>query len=641
MNGSISKAKLENALHGPHKPGRRTSFLVKPVCILLPLLMVTAISWQAYLHMVVNSHVGGDTHGHLLKSAKPDSKRTATEDTRQSSRGGIVGNLRRQDGNTANASNPSNRLRSNLERRKTASQEEEAPPLPQGHPKGLGVSCGPSTSASVECKTVRAPTAKGTQCCCIFRPPKGRYDNSLASRVSDVLSSIWWEGTSKSYRFTCLPEAVVIGAQKSGSTALAGYLAMHPNVIPPRKKELHFFDSRAFRRKTMANYLDFLPPFPESVQSTMHDSNWVRRWNEYVQNVTVRKSQQTSSDDLSATLHQNVDKATNFITFEATPAYILGVPTPERMHAYIPAAKLLLILRDPVDRAYSEYQMKKRRVDRQRNDIEGQKTTGASEVNKCYKHLNGGLTPEKLADCLVKNTTLITSLRTRVNVERNFVRCFCKNERGMFSGLRSTANSCPRVPTAANVNRCLQPSHFRLEVIPPMDVLKQEADTIESKCLQADNTFLWGTSSCYPVGTNSNIVKDFVARGLYMAQIKHWLKYYSRDQLLVISDADLKEEPAKALNSVFQFVGVSELEEPLLKSKFTQEEVNSVLEQLYPSFTKTGWQLKSEYSPMPSDIEERLTAFYTPHNRELYEFLGRDLGWKRDSTRESVPLQFL
>ena len=38
-----------------------------------------------------------------------------------------------------------------------------------------------------------------------------------------------------------IPNFVVIGAAKAGTTSLHGWLAQHPQVFVPRQKELHFF----------------------------------------------------------------------------------------------------------------------------------------------------------------------------------------------------------------------------------------------------------------------------------------------------------------------------------------------------------------------------------------------------------------
>src|SRR5436190_13194335 len=39
-----------------------------------------------------------------------------------------------------------------------------------------------------------------------------------------------------------LPDFIIIGAQRSGSTSLYNYLAAHPSVSPTLHKEIHFFD---------------------------------------------------------------------------------------------------------------------------------------------------------------------------------------------------------------------------------------------------------------------------------------------------------------------------------------------------------------------------------------------------------------
>ena len=41
-----------------------------------------------------------------------------------------------------------------------------------------------------------------------------------------------------------LPDFLIIGASKSGTTSLYEYLVQHPCVHPPRSKELHYFDNK-------------------------------------------------------------------------------------------------------------------------------------------------------------------------------------------------------------------------------------------------------------------------------------------------------------------------------------------------------------------------------------------------------------
>src|SRR5271167_4574735 len=44
------------------------------------------------------------------------------------------------------------------------------------------------------------------------------------------------------FRRDALPDFLIIGAQKAGTTSMASYLAAHPRVAPSKCKEVHFFD---------------------------------------------------------------------------------------------------------------------------------------------------------------------------------------------------------------------------------------------------------------------------------------------------------------------------------------------------------------------------------------------------------------
>ena len=54
----------------------------------------------------------------------------------------------------------------------------------------------------------------------------------LVSRESRAVG--WWLSS-------CLPYLFVAGAPKAGTSSLWRYLAQHPDVVPPERKELRFF----------------------------------------------------------------------------------------------------------------------------------------------------------------------------------------------------------------------------------------------------------------------------------------------------------------------------------------------------------------------------------------------------------------
>jgi hypothetical protein len=106
-----------------------------------------------------------------------------------------------------------------------------------------------------------------------------------------------------------LPTFVIIGAQKCGTTALHAYLARHPQVSMSRPKELDFF---------------------------VEDGNWKRGIEWY-----------RGRFDAEA-----VARGESSPNYTAHP-HIPGVP--ERMAELIPEAKLIFMVRDPVDRVRANW----------------------------------------------------------------------------------------------------------------------------------------------------------------------------------------------------------------------------------------------------------------------------------------------
>lgn len=106
---------------------------------------------------------------------------------------------------------------------------------------------------------------------------------------------------------------VVAGAIKGGTTAFDYFLGEHPDICTATQKETHFFVRDVFFRGDPPKYewLDF------SFQ------------------------------------HYRGEQALG----ESTPEYMYFQEASERMHAYNPDLKLILLLRDPADRAYSQYRM--------------------------------------------------------------------------------------------------------------------------------------------------------------------------------------------------------------------------------------------------------------------------------------------
>jgi hypothetical protein len=103
-----------------------------------------------------------------------------------------------------------------------------------------------------------------------------------------------------------LPDFLILGAQKAGTTALYAYLRWHPEITGPSFKEVSFFDRHYAKGE---------------------------RW--YRAHMPVRRRS---------------------LVGEASPSYLFHPLAPERVARLLPDARLIALLRNPVDRAFSHYQ---------------------------------------------------------------------------------------------------------------------------------------------------------------------------------------------------------------------------------------------------------------------------------------------
>ena len=117
------------------------------------------------------------------------------------------------------------------------------------------------------------------------------------------------------------PTYLVIGAQRSGSTSLHDYLAANPAVLTSVVKEVHYFH----------RYYEKGPYWYRSRFPLVLRRRWVRRRTGTVPPIG-----------------------------EATPDYLFDPRAPARVHAFDSRMRLIAVLRDPVERAFSHWRMEVR-----------------------------------------------------------------------------------------------------------------------------------------------------------------------------------------------------------------------------------------------------------------------------------------
>lgn len=134
------------------------------------------------------------------------------------------------------------------------------------------------------------------------------YQQLLADYPRSWVEQVWKpSGSGK-------PDFIIIGAPRCGTTSLYRYMTCHPQILAAAEKELRFF-SQEFDRG-----LDwYQAQFP------------------------------------------TVEAAEPYLTGEATPTYLAHPHAADRLAQCFPATKLIVLLRDPIQRAFSHYQMLVRR----------------------------------------------------------------------------------------------------------------------------------------------------------------------------------------------------------------------------------------------------------------------------------------
>ena len=255
------------------------------------------------------------------------------------------------------------------------------------------------------------------------------------------------------FRVHRLPSFLIIGAQKAGTTSLASYLAAHPSVVSPGFKEVHFFD---------LNY--------------NKGTDWYRS------QFPIGGRQRLANRLYGQT----------GVAVDATPYYMLHPMVPYRAWKLIPSARIIVLLRDPVARAYSHY------------------------------HHEVRLGHEKLSF-----------------------------EEAIAAEPSRTAGEADRLR--------LEPSY---------------------------------QSFAYQHFT-------YLERGIYWAQIRHWLNYFPPEQFLILSSERLFESPASVYRGVLKFLGLSAFELPG-----------------YPA------EHVGRYPRLSAELKDQIFRYYEPHNHVLRKFLN-------------------
>lgn len=151
---------------------------------------------------------------------------------------------------------------------------------------------------------------------------------------------------------------LVVGAQKAGTTALHEFLMKHPTVDMPQRKELHYFDEDSEFSTSPVDYSSYHSHFAPCISGRMRG--------------------------------------------EVTPIYMYWEPSIKRIWKYNPSIKIIVLLRNPIERAYSHWQME---VNRKADNVDFIEAI-TTESNRCrlalpnqhrvYSYIDRGFYSEQL-----------------------------------------------------------------------------------------------------------------------------------------------------------------------------------------------------------------------------------------------------
>lgn len=267
-----------------------------------------------------------------------------------------------------------------------------------------------------------------------------------------------------------LPDFIIIGAQRGGTTSLYYYLTSYPGIAQALMKEVHFFDDH-FEEGTSW----YQAQFPTRLQRS------------YVERARGQR----------------------FLTGESSPYYLFYPPAPKRIKALIPTVKLIVLLRNPVERAYSHHWL--------------------------------------------------------ATLEGN-------------------------------------------ETLPFAEAIEREAERTagEQEKIQCDERYASFAHRHF----------TYLARGIYVDQLQHWMSFFPREQFLILKSEDFYRDTASAFKRTLDFLDV-----PTTAIKGRQDFKQ------YREPNRKGYQNEAKPPKLDAPLRASLIEYFKPHNARLYEFLGQDFGW--------------
>jgi hypothetical protein len=108
--------------------------------------------------------------------------------------------------------------------------------------------------------------------------------------------------------------------------------------------------------------------------------------------------------------------------------------------------------------------------------------------------------------------------------------------------------------------------------------------------------------------------RGYLSRSIYVEHLLRWSEFFPREQMLVLKSEDFFDDPKETLKTVFSFLDLPDWRLEALETRQERKRRDRRNRGVY----------EEGINP---ETRRCLEEYFEPHNRRLYEYLGKDFGW--------------
>ncbi|XP_028894288.2 uncharacterized protein LOC105209397 [Zeugodacus cucurbitae] len=373
-----------------------------------------------------------------------------------------------------------------------------------------------------------------------------------------------------------LPQALIIGVRKCGTRALLEMLYLHPR-IQKAGGEVHFFDRDE-------NYMKGLEWYRKKMPHSFRGQ----------------------------------------ITIEKSPSYFVSPEVPERVRAMNASIKLLLIVREPVTRAISDYTQLRSHAatatlpladaapptpaPAKYNSANSYQRRRGRAIDAAGSGYGPGYTQQQQQLRASQHMALYGSKASKSYAAAQVY----DHAIGGGGGVDAEGGGASR-------NHHGESSYTTAPTTGSAAAAAAAAAQIASKSFEE--------LAIFPNGTVNESYRPLTI-SLYHLHLHRWLEVFPREQLLVVNGDRLIEDPVSQLKRIETFLGI---EHRVTNSHFYFNETKGFYCLRYDSGDRCLRETKGRKHPhVDPVVVSKLRKFFAEHNQRFYELVGEDLGWPEE-----------